>query len=245
MNYQKSDLIYEGKAKKVFAVKNDKNILWLEFKNSLTAFNAQKMGSFENKGAINRNIASIIFRYLKKAKVISHWVQDHGDTDMICEKLSMIPIEVVVRNTVAGSLAKKFGLEEGLHLKKPIVEFYYKNDGLQDPFMSDEQALFMGAAKTQKELDELKKQALLINKSMQKFFDKLSLRLVDFKLEFGRNKKGKICLGDEISPDSCRLWDKKTNEKMDKDRFRRDLGKVAESYQEVLNRIQKVWDKKV
>lgn len=245
MSYKKTELLYEGKGKRVYAIADNKNLLWLEFKDSLTAFNAQKRGSFENKGAINRDIASIIFRYLNKSKVKSHWVQDEGATDMVCEKLTMMPIEVVVRNTVAGSLAKKFGLEEGVHIAKPIVEFYFKKDELNDPFMSDEQALFIGVAQNQAELDELKKQALLINEHMKNFFTKIGLRLVDFKLEFGRDSKQQIKLGDEISPDSCRLWDVKTNEKLDKDRFRRDLGGVAEGYQEVLNRIKQFWGKEV
>lgn len=237
--------MYEGKGKRVFAVKSEKNILWLEFKDSLTAFNAQKKGSFENKGGINRDIASIIFRFLKKSNIASHWLADSGATDMVCEKLTMIPLEVVVRNVVAGSLAKKFGTDEGADIKKPLVEFYYKKDELNDPFISDEQALFIGAAQKQSELDELKEQALLINERMKVFFDKLGVRLVDFKLEFGRNAKGEIRLGDEITPDSCRLWDKKTNEKFDKDRFRRDLGGVAEGYQEVLNRIRNVWEREL
>lgn len=245
MSYKKSELLYEGKGKRVFAIEADKNLLWLEFKDSLTAFNAQKKGSFENKGAINRDIASIVFRYLNKFNIRSHWVQDMGATDMVCEKLVMMPIEVVVRNTVAGSLAKKFGLEEGAEIQKPLVEFYFKRDELNDPFMSDEQAIFIGAAKNQAELDELKKQALQINIHMKDFFTKIGLRLVDFKLEFGRDSNARIKLGDEISPDSCRLWDIKTNEKLDKDRFRRDLGGVAEGYQEVLKRIEQFWGKEV
>jgi phosphoribosylaminoimidazole-succinocarboxamide synthase len=243
MDYKKDQMLYEGKAKRVHSVMGEKNLLWLEFKDSLTAFNALKKGSFENKGSINRDIASIIFRYLKKSGVTSHWVQDSGPSDMICEKLTMIPLEVVVRNSVAGSLAKKFGMPEGATLAVPLVEFYYKNDELQDPFISDEQALFLKAAKDQKELDELKASARKINDLMKKFFSELGVTLADFKIEYGRNANGEIRLGDEITPDSCRLWDMKTGEKLDKDRFRRDLGGVSESYQEVLKRIRQIWEK--
>ncbi|OFZ15990.1 MAG: phosphoribosylaminoimidazolesuccinocarboxamide synthase [Bdellovibrionales bacterium RBG_16_40_8] len=239
--YQKGELIYEGKGKKVFQIKDENNFIWIDFKDSLTAFNAQKKGSFESKGAINRDIASMVFRYLKKNNIDSHWVADVGVNSMICEKLQMIPLEVVVRNVVAGSFAKKFGLEEGIEIPNPIAEFYYKKDELNDPFISDDQALYLMAARSQHELDSLKKMGLLVNVQLKNLFAKLELRLVDFKLEFGFNYNKKICLGDEITPDSCRLWDLKTNEKFDKDRFRRDLGGVSEAYQEVLNRMRRMW----
>jgi phosphoribosylaminoimidazole-succinocarboxamide synthase len=245
MSYQKSELLYEGKGKKVYSVQGKKNILWLEYKDSLTAFNAQKKGSFQNKGAINCEIASLIFRYLKKSKIKSHWVTDVGQQNMVCEKLDMIPLEVVVRNVVAGSFAKKFGLEEGAKLKKPIVEFFYKKDELNDPFVSDDQALYLQAVKSQKELEALKKLALQVNSALLKFFMKIGIQLVDFKLEYGRNAKGVICLGDEITPDSCRLWDTKTGKKLDKDLFRRDLGGVDKGYQEVLLRIKNYWENKI
>lgn len=243
MNYKKSNLLYEGKGKQVFTIEGEKNILWLEFKDSLTAFNAQKKGSFENKGSINRDVASMIFRYLKRARIESHWLQDVGVTGMICEKLTMIPLEVVVRNNVAGSLAKKFNSEEGAEISPPLVEFYYKKDEWNDPFISDEQALFLKAARDQEELNELKQAARQINIQLQPFFAQMGLRLVDFKLEFGRNFRGELRLGDEITPDSCRLWDVETGRKLDKDRFRRDLGGVAEGYQEVLNRMRQRWEK--
>lgn len=245
MNYKKGDLLYEGKGKKVFAIIGDNKNLWLEFKDSLTAFNAQKLGSFENKGATSRDIASLIFRYLAKAKIKSHWQEDLGATGMICEKLTMIPLEVVVRNVVAGSFAKKFGLAEGANLETPIVEFYYKKDELNDPFISDDQALYLKAAQNQDELEQLKKIAFAVNQNLIIFFSKMGVRLVDFKLEFGRNQQGKLVLGDEITPDSCRLWDVETQKKLDKDLFRRDLGGVEDAYKEVLSRIRIQWEKEL
>lgn len=248
MKFQKSELLYEGKGKRVFKVVNssaggqsEENLLWLEFKDSLTAFNAKKKGSFANKGAINRDIASAIFRHLKKSGIQSHWIEDIGAAEMLCEKLTMIPLEVVVRNGVAGSFAQKFALAEGAELSPPVVEFFYKKDELNDPFINDDQALYLRAAKDQAELETLKSKGLAINSQLREFFARLGLRLIDFKLEFGRSASGEIRLGDEITPDSCRLWDVKTNEKMDKDRFRRDLGNVAEGYQEVLERVRRVW----
>jgi phosphoribosylaminoimidazole-succinocarboxamide synthase len=217
------------------------DLLWLDFKDSLTAFNALKKGSFANKGALNREVASLIFRYLQKNGVKSHWIADQSENVMVCRRLKMIPLEVVVRNAVAGSFAKKFGLDEGAPIDPPICEFYYKSDALQDPFISDDQALYLKAATTQ-EMAQLKELAQQVNRALILFFKKMNIRLIDFKLEFGRASDGTVLLGDEITPDSCRLWDLTTQERLDKDRFRRDLGKIEESYQEVLNRIQKVWE---
>jgi len=229
-------LLYEGKAKKVYATaKNDEFLV--EYKDSLTAFNAQKKGSFAAKGSINRDITSLLFRELAKTGVPSHWVADTGDNQMLVKALEIIPLEVVVRNTLAGSTAKKLGLEEGRKLPSPLVEFYFKKDELNDPFVSDDQILLLGIAQAS-DLVELKTQALRINAGLQKIFAKIDLQLVDFKVEFGKTKQGQILLGDEITPDCCRLWDMKTNEKMDKDRFRRDLGGIAEAYQEVLRRLR-------
>lgn len=237
MTYKRGPLLYEGKAKRVYSVENESQFVWLEFKNSLTAFNALKKGEFEGKGALNRNIASILFRELRKKEILSHWVTDVGDSDMIVQKLEMVPLEIVVRNKVAGSLAKKFGIEEGSPLKAPLVELYFKNDALADPFTSDQQALVLGFIESQAALDVLKEQALRINSVLQNVFKRVDIELIDFKIEFGRAKNGTFILADEISPDSCRLWDTKTQEKLDKDRFRRDLGKVQESYQEVWKRL--------
>lgn len=244
-SYQRETMIYEGKAKRLFTVKDHPEWILQEFKDSLTAFNAQKKGSFENKGKLNRDITSLVFRFLKEKGIASHRVADLGTNDMITEKLEMLKVEVVVRNVLAGSTAKKFGLEEGSPLKKPLTEFYYKDDALADPFISDEQALMLEICHTQAELDQLKKLALRVNTGLIEFFAGADLTLIDFKIEFGRRAGGEIVLADEITPDSCRLWDKKTGERMDKDRFRRDLGQVKESYEEVFQRLEKFWSSKV
>lgn len=236
---QKGEFLYEGKAKKIHSVKNSNDLVWMEFKDSLTAFNAQKKGSFSDKGIINRKITVIIFEYLKSRGINTHFVEEISDRDLICKKVDVIPIEVVVRNILAGSTAKKFGIEEGKKLDKPLIEFYLKKDELNDPFMSDDQALMLGLVKDQNILEELKQITLKINDLLIELFKKCQINLVDFKIEFGKDQNNNILLADEISPDSCRLWDLETNEKLDKDRFRRDLGKIEESYREVLNRLEK------
>jgi phosphoribosylaminoimidazole-succinocarboxamide synthase len=235
----KSELLYEGKAKRIYSIPGEPNKVRVEYKNSLTAFNALKKGEFDQKGEINREITSLIFRYLKKNGVASHWVSDIGPVEMIVQKVNIIPLEVVVRNILAGSTAKKLGIEEGKKLQKPLVEFYFKNDSLGDPFLSDDQALMMEVA-TEQELKELKSKALKVNELMKDLFQQAGIELVDFKIEFGKDLKNEILLADEISPDCCRLWDLKTQEKLDKDRFRRDLGNIKESYQEVLKRLKEV-----
>jgi phosphoribosylaminoimidazole-succinocarboxamide synthase len=235
----KSELLYEGKAKKIYSIPGEPNKVRVEYKNSLTAFNALKKGEFEQKGEINREITSLIFQYLKKNGVSSHWVSDLGASEMIVQKVNIIPLEVVVRNILAGSTAKKLGIEEGKKLHRPLVEFYYKNDALADPFLSDDQALMLEVA-TEQDLKELKTKALKINELMKDLFRQAGIELVDFKIEFGKDLKNEILLADEISPDCCRLWDLKTQEKLDKDRFRRDLGNIKESYQEVLKRLKEV-----
>lgn len=245
MDYRRGDLVYEGKAKRLYSVIDKPNWILQEFKDSLTAFNALKKGSFENKGRINRDITSLVFRYLQKSGIPSHRVADLGMNEMVTEKLEMLKVEVVVRNVLAGSTAKKFGIEEGTPLEKPLVEFYYKDDALADPFISDEQALMLKIVKNQSDLDQLKKLAFDVNKGLQDFFGAVGLKLIDFKIEFGRKADGEIVLADEITPDSCRLWDIRTGERMDKDRFRRDLGNVKETYEEVCERLVKHWEKKV
>ncbi len=234
----KGELLYEGKAKKMFAVQDRPQEVWVEYKDSLTAFNALKKSSFSGKGAINAQITSLLYRRLQEQGVTTHWLEDVNPCEMICKKVQVIPLEVVTRNRLAGSTAKKLGLEEGTTLNQPLVEFYYKDDALGDPFLSDDQALLMKAVAAQKDLDTLKTEALRINKILRAEFLKAGLELIDFKLEFGRTPDGGIVLADEVSPDTCRLWDVKTGEKFDKDRFRRDLGRVEESYQEVLLRLQ-------
>lgn len=244
MEFTKGDLIYEGKAKRIFSVPGQADLLWQEFKDSLTAFNAQKKGSFDDKGPINRDITSLIFKHLTKRGVQTHWVADVGTREQVTRKLEMLKVEVVVRNILAGSTAKKFAIEEGKPLEKPLTEFYYKDDALGDPFISDEQALMLKIVPAQKDLDTLKSMALAVNQGLIEIFGAIGLDLVDFKIEFGRDPKtGHILLADEITPDSCRLWDKVTREKMDKDRFRRDLGNVKESYEKVRQMLFEKWGK--
>jgi phosphoribosylaminoimidazole-succinocarboxamide synthase len=234
--------IYEGKAKKIFEIPGEPDVVMMEFKDSLTAFNALKLGSFQSKGILNRNIAALIFKYLAKKEIPSHFIECVGTNSMKTKRVSIIPLEVVVRNVLAGSTAKKFGFEEGTAFAKPLVEFYYKNDQLQDPFISDDQILAFGYA-TVEEIATLKAQALKINSAIQEMFHKIGIRLVDFKIEFGRSSNGTVLLADEITPDCCRLWDEKTNEKMDKDRFRRDLGDIDKYYNEVFDRLNTLAEK--
>lgn len=229
-------MLYEGKAKRIYKTEKP-DVFRLEFKDSLTAFNAQKKGSFSGKGRINRDIAALLFEELKARGVDSHFIASVGETEMDVRKLKIIPLEVVVRNILAGSTAKKMGRPEGEKLPRPLVEFYYKDDALSDPFVSDEQVLIFGIA-TEKQMKALKEKALQVNEILKDIFKKLGVLLVDFKLEFGEDAEGRILLADEITPDGCRLWDEKTGEKLDKDRFRRDLGKVDESYAEVLQRLR-------
>ena len=234
--YTKTEQIYEGKAKKLYMLEKRPNLLLQEFKDDATAFNAQKRGTILNKGVINCEMTNYIFTYLEKKGIKTHLVKQISPNEMIIKRLKIVPIEVVVRNIAAGSLLKKTNFTEGQVLSKPIVEFYYKDDSLGDPMISDSHALAMKIA-AEKDISTLKKMAKKINKVLKPFFLKRGLKLVDFKLEFGKDKKGKILLGDEITPDTCRLWDAKTNEKLDKDRFRFDLGNVNEAYAEVRSRI--------
>ena len=234
---QKKDLLYEGKAKKIFST-DQSSIVLMEYKDSLTAFNAAKKGQFEGKGELNCKISTLIFRELKYHQVKHHWLDTLDGNQMLVQKTTIIPLEVVVRNVIAGSFAKKLGLTEGQVLRKPIVEFYYKDDALNDPFVSDEQIVALGWA-DQVTLEHLKLEALKINSVLKALFLNVGLKLVDFKTEFGRNHQGELLLADEISPDCMRLWDVETNKKMDKDRFRQDLGEVEESYSEVYRRLQK------
>lgn len=232
-----SQMIYEGKAKRVWSTPDSEQIR-VEFKNSLTAFNALKKGEFEGKGAINCEITALIFDYLRFHGIESHMIQKLSANELLCQKLSMIPLEVVVRNVLAGSTAKKFGLPEGKPLPRPLLELFYKDDALQDPFVNEEQVVILGYA-SQDDVQKVSKLAIEVNALLVSLFAKIGIQLVDFKLEFGRTKDGQVVLADEITPDGCRLWDKSTNEKLDKDRFRRDLGKIEESYVDVLNRLKK------
>lgn len=230
-------LLYEGKGKKLFATENPNEVI-AEFKDDLTAFNAQKRSSEDGKGALNCLISSILFNLLAQKGIKSHFIQSLSPTTMLCQKVQIIPIEVVVRNIATGSLSKRLGIEDGLVLPFTLVEFYYKDDALNDPIINDEHCKILGIVDDENDLSFLRDQARKINAILRDFFDQRGLKLVDFKLEFGRNAQGEIILADEISPDSCRLWDKQTNQKLDKDRFRQDLGDLKGAYEEVLRRIQ-------
>lgn len=233
-------LLYEGKAKQLFECEN-KDEIYVHYKNSATAFNGEKKEEFNNKGILNNTITSFIFEYLTKNGVENHFIKKVNDTDQICKHVSIIPLEVITRNIVAGSMAKKYGLEEGRVLAKPVFELSYKNDNLRDPLLNDDHAVALEIV-TEEELNYIKNETAKINKLLQKVFLKANLILVDFKIEFGKTNNGKIILSDEISPDTCRLWDKDTMKKLDKDRFRRNLGSVMEAYEEVLGRLNNAWN---
>lgn len=231
---EKGDMLYEGKAKKVFCTEKEEEYL-VSYKDDATAFNGLKKGSIAGKGVINNKMSNILFQYLEENGVDTHYIQEINDRETVVKKVSIVPLEVIVRNIAAGSFSKRFGIEEGTALKNPVVEFSYKNDALGDPMINDMQLMAIGLA-TKEELDAIYEMVLKINTLLLQYFDARRIRLVDFKVEFGRCQ-GKIILADEISPDTCRLWDKDTNEKLDKDRFRRDLGGVEEAYQEIWRRI--------
>ncbi len=233
---EKRELLYEGKAKKIYAT-DDRNIVIMEFKDDLTAFNNLKKGSEEGKGALNCKITTEIFKLLESNGIKSHYISTLDDTHVAAKKVDIILIEVVVRNTATGSLTKRLGIEDGTKLPFTIVEFYYKNDELGDPLINDEHAMAMGLVKHESALEELKRLGREINVILKGFFEKKGLNLIDFKVEFGIDANGTILLADEITPDSCRFWDIKSNEKLDKDRFRQGLGNVKMAYEEVLNRI--------
>ena len=227
-------LIYEGKAKKIFTTGQPDEVLQY-FKDDATAFNAQKRGTIVEKGVINNKVSERLFRLLEQSGVPTHFVERKSDREMLTKKVTIVPVEVVVRNLVAGSLAKRLGLKEGEAIQPPIVEWYYKNDTLGDPLITDDHARLLNLA-TSEQLAEIRRLALKVNSVLQPFFAERRMILVDFKLEFGLHN-GRLILADEISPDTCRLWDEGTKESMDKDRFRKDLGKIEEAYQEVLKRV--------
>lgn len=227
---------YEGKAKKIYAT-DQEEVFWVAYKDDATAFNGLKKGTIENKGKYNNLISATIFKMLSGLGIENHFIELISDVEMLVKQVEIIKIEVVVRNVTAGSLAKRLGIAEGMRLEEPLVEFYYKDDDLGDPLITEDHALLLQAA-TPKEIEFLKTEALKINQILIEYFNELGIDLVDYKLEFGRTPAGEIILADEISPDTCRLWDKATGEKLDKDRFRRDMGKVEEAYQEILGRVQ-------
>ncbi|NTW56040.1 MAG: phosphoribosylaminoimidazolesuccinocarboxamide synthase [Chlorobiaceae bacterium] len=231
---KKTTLLHEGKAKKVFLTENN-DLVIQEFKDDATAFNNKKKGTIAEKGVVNNAISCKLFTLLEEQGVRTHLVEKLSDRDMLCKRLDIIKVEVVVRNIAAGSLVKRYGFTEGTVLEQPIVEFYLKNDDLDDPLMNESHAVALGVASLE-ELAVLKSRAEAINAVLKEFFAERKLMLVDFKLEFGRHDGG-ILLGDEISPDTCRLWDLETKEKLDKDRFRFDLGGVEDAYSEVQRRV--------
>ncbi|ACF46396.1 phosphoribosylaminoimidazole-succinocarboxamide synthase [Prosthecochloris aestuarii DSM 271] len=230
----KVSLLHEGKAKKVFLTDNS-DLVIQEFKDDATAFNAKKKGSIQNKGVVNNAISCTLFTFLGENGIPTHYVEQLSDRDMLCKHLDIIKVEVVVRNVAAGSLVRRYGFKEGFVLETPIIELYLKDDDLDDPLMNESHAVALGLA-SYEELDRLKELAAAINTLLRSFFADRKLNLVDFKLEFGRHN-GTILLGDEISPDTCRFWDLDSGEKMDKDRFRFDMGGVEDAYSEVQRRV--------
>ena len=230
-------LLYEGKAKKIFSTENDNEFV-VYYKDDATAFNGEKKAEISSKGILNNKISTIMFEELAKEGIESHFIKSLSDREMLVKKVEILPLEVIVRNITAGSFCKRYGVEEGIVLDQPIFEMSYKNDEFGDPLLNDDHAVALKLA-TREEIDFLRAQTLKINEIMKKFFLKMDLKLVDFKLEFGKDVDGNIILADEISPDTCRLWDVNTNEKLDKDRFRRDLGDLVEGYEEVLARLNK------
>lgn len=232
---QKGALLYEGKAKRLYAT-DQEDVLFVEYKNSATAFNGLKKAEIEGKGILNNKISTLIFERLKQQGIESHFIQRVSENEQLVKKVDIIPLEVVVRNIAAGSFAERLGIEEGTPLKRPIVEFYYKNDDLKDPLINNDHIEILGLA-TKEEVQTITDQALKVNEALRKIFDEIGIILVDFKLEFGRDKDGNILLADEISPDTCRLWDAETKNKLDKDVFRRDLGNLIDVYQIILSRL--------
>ena len=228
------NMLYEGKAKQVFETENPKEYL-VHYKDDATAFNGEKKGTIHDKGVLNNKISSFFFELLTKEGVPNHFIKRLNDRDQLVKKLQILPLEVIVHNIVAGSLSKRLGIEEGTPCKRPILEFCYKNDDLGDPFVNEDQILALDWA-TEEQLALIRQYAMKVNDVLKAFLADKKVTLVDFKLEFGVHN-GEVLLGDEISPDTCRFWDSETNEKLDKDRFRRDLGNVEDAYKEMLFRL--------
>ena len=239
-HFKKGNLLYEGKGKKVFQVLEHEDKVLLFFKDSLTAYQGRKKSSFLKKGEICKNISSLIFKYLSNESIPTHFIQDISPQEMLCLKTKIIPLEVVIRNRLAGSTAKRLGIKEGAKIKHSLLEFYYKKDELDDPFISEEQIKSLELISDQSWLEPIKTQAFLINQKLQFFFEKAGLELIDFKMEFGLFE-GRLSLADDISPDSCRIWDLQTKERLDKDRFRRDWGQVEKSYKKIESLLYQQW----
>lgn len=232
---EKTVQLYEGKAKKVFAT-NDENLCIVSYKDDATAFNGLKKGTIMGKGAINNRVTNYLMKLLEKNGIPTHFVEELSDRETVVKKVSIVPLEVIVRNIAAGSLAKRLGLSEGTKMSRTVLEFCYKDDALGDPMVNDYHILAMGFA-TEEELKLISDYSLKINKILSDYLKDVNIELIDFKLEFGKTSDGTIVLADEISPDTCRFWDSTTGEKLDKDRFRRDLGGVEDAYNEILKRL--------
>ena len=232
---EKRELLYEGKAKKVFAT-DDPQVVLVSYKDDATAFNGLKKGTISGKGAINNRVTNYMMELLEKEGVKTHLVRELSNRETLVKKVSIIPLEVIIRNISAGSFSKRYGVEEGIVFSRPTIEFSYKNDDLGDPLINSYHAQALGIA-TSEEIETVKSMAFKVNEVMKAFFKNLNVDLVDFKLEFGKTTDGEIVLADEISPDTCRFWDSETHEKLDKDRFRRDMGNVEDAYKEMMKRI--------
>ena len=232
---EKTEQLYEGKAKKVFAT-NDPSLVIVSYKDDATAFNGAKKGTIVGKGVVNNRMSNFLMEKLEAAGVPTHFVKEISDRETVVKKVSIVPLEVIVRNIAAGSLSKRLGLPEGTPMKRTVIEYCYKCDALDDPMVNEYHILAMEYC-TKEELDTIASMALKINEFLKKFFTSIKVELVDFKLEFGKTQDGKIVLADEISPDTCRFWDAETHEKLDKDRFRRDMGGVEDAYKEMMKRV--------
>ncbi len=232
---KKCEQLYEGKAKKVFAT-DDPNLVIVSYKDDATAFDGMKKGEIAGKGVVNNRMSNYLMSLLEKAGVPTHFVKELSDRETLVKKVSIVPLEVIIRNVSAGSFAKRYGVEEGIVFDSPTIEFSYKNDDLHDPLLNSYHALALKLA-TKEEIEKIKAMAFKINEVLKEYFAGLKVKLIDFKLEFGRTPEGEIVLADEISPDTCRFWDAETNEKLDKDRFRRDLGGVEDAYCEMMKRV--------
>lgn len=240
---QKLDLLYTGKAKKVFKTDNPKLCIF-EYKDDATAFNGIKKGSFEGKGIINNKMANLIFKLLSKDGIKTHLVEELNDRETLVKQVKIIPLEVIIRNVAAGSFSKRYGVEEGTPFKTPTLEFSYKNDDLGDPLINDYQAIALGIA-TREDINIISDMAFKVNESLKKIFLNIGIKLIDFKIELGVTAEGEIVLADEISPDTCRLWDAETNKKLDKDRFRLDLGEFGDVYREVFARLVEFYGEQI
>ena len=222
-------------AKQVYATDDPDRVI-IHYKDDATAFNGLKKDSIRNKGVLNNKITTILFNELNRRGIATHWIETLNDRDQLCKKVRIVPLEVIVRNVVAGSMAKKFGIDEGTELKTPVYEICYKNDELGDPMINDTHAVGLGLA-TREELDQIYEITAQVNEALKEILDQIGIRLIDFKLEFGKDSTGRVLLADEISPDTCRFWEKGTDKKLDKDRFRRDMGDVIGAYEEIYGRL--------